>query len=738
MSLNEAIKNIVDKQKATNKRKSIPFLTYKDVRGIKLSKLPTTDFIAISKPFEDAMNDEDIQIFIGPRGSGKSLVLRYQEDVFLERYFLEGYKGERILPVWFDVKARGFIAKSSDAYKNSDEFFAALIKRIIEAIAEALKKYSNPNYKEKLKLRSIKKKADGPFEKTHKKKKGKLALTIPSGAGISISGGTVIEFSEEKDFDTQFKLLKKALKVVRKTSQTDKIKIIFEEVSTLTRQESKENKSESDSTLQEWFFDFIDTCRSLVSKGLSISVALLSHKAEFGSDFSDSHGDLVYLDYDVLASFSKVSSQILDTRLNYYTDQKFSDYGILFGGHRNSKAKQLLDIASSGIPRIFMTLSQYCLNARINHPDKYKYITYELVKTVLRGYAKVKQKKLGQNNQALYLSLVKVLSDNNQNKFAFQSDNLGELPSDIRKLVYDLYKQEIIIKKGTYSIFNQAVWWGMVKSDIGFPIKRKLQNTTIIIIDFKNGNFKFGGEKMEDPKEMSMEDEIALEIEKEFAVENSSEELLEDQNYDEILEVDDDLQNLVPTDDLELATDILYPYSQVERLVRKFWGHQFARPTIKYNGFEFWEDQLASDVVGFMQDILKEKSLEIIGELDLFLIAERRVNVKPLFIEEIELQDSLFIDEIYNDEMYERLNGMGVSFLKPGTAHRIVKDVLPNMGFGGPAQKRFLEYLEKWAAILILTIKEVINKLKGDQPRRLLMKYIQYTIDELGLFINEE
>lgn len=563
--------------------------------------------------------------------------------------------------------SEGFVSRNAKDYVNETEFHLELEKTIIEAIERTIGKVLNPSFIEKFKSWRTIKKMEVPAIK--KITKTKRTLNIQSAiASVDLKGGEKIEYTVKKKFSIHD--LGKYITEKLKLHNLDEIKIIFEEVSIL----SKIVENEMDSTLQEWFFDFIDTGRVINAKGLTFTIDLLPNKSTFGSHFSDSHARLIYLDYDLASDFSDLGTQMLNKRISYYTDQKNFDYRQLF----TKTAKDLLDRASSGVPRIFLYIAQLCFKAKIlNGSDR---INRDIVSQVLRYYAQLKERKLATNQSHLFQDLLKTISNSKQNRFIFKSDDLGNLPSAFRKFVYDMYKQEMFIKKRSFLTLNQALWLGTgaVKG-----LNKNTKNSTISIMDYQDNGFKVVSIKeIIEKKTLSFEDfldsdKTTKEISTEYDVKKEEEEELV---VEEELPVDADekMLDIITTDDLEISTDINFPITHVKSIMQRYW------PSPK---------QIPKESIIFCQDRLKEKTLDIIYEIDQILLRRGETKFTSEII--IEIKD--------NDETLLK-GSMGVLAeieilepkLKANTLGRLINDVMPYIKTNRESLISFLQYLEYW------------------------------------------
>jgi len=695
---NEITRILLEKIESENDD-NIPFGTFRDIRGEDFNKIP--NIIYETQAFKDILKRENIQIVIGPRGSGKSLLLKFQEHHLLENLFDPEYTGRKILPVWFDMGAYGFETRNSSDYENETDFHYELMNSIADAIDYTLEKIINPSFIQKFRSWRLKKKLKGPAIKEITRSKKRLSIHTPI-VSTDVKGGKTIKYVKKKKFN--IKELREFVLQKLNFHELDEIKIIFEEVSTL----SKIVENEMNSILQEWFFDFIDIGRILNAEGLTVSIDLLPSKSTFGSHFSDSHARIIYLDYDLTTDFSDFGSQILNKRVIHYTGGKYSDYKDLF----TKSAKELLDRASSGVPRTFLFLAQLCFNAKVLF--KYPNINQKIVTSVLNYYAKLKERKLATNQGHLYQDLLKTISDSKQSRFIFKSDDLGNLPTTVRKFIYDMYKQEMFIKKRSFLILNQALWLGTsaVKG-----LNKKTKNSTISIIDYQENFFKIIGikEVIED-KPILFEEELAKELKIDITKvgkEEGKKELIEEDNIP--IKIDEEMIDITTTDDLELNTDISFPFSQIRSIMRRYWP----RPK-----------QIIKDAVIFCQDILKAITLKTIFEIDQILLKSGNISLTPEIISEIKKNN---VD--LQNAAQSILNEVSIldPFLKASTLGRIISDVMPYMKANRDSLISFLQYLEYWIGYYLHYSAHMVSHKKA---KRMAKSDIEAVISESKVYVD--
>lgn len=563
--------------------------------------------------------------------------------------------------------SEGFISRNAKDYVNETEFHLELEKTIVEVIERTIKKVLNPSFIEKFKSwRIIKKMEVSAIKKITKTKRSLNIQAVV--ASVDVKGGEKIEYTVKKKFNIHD--LGKYITDKLDQYNLDEIKIIFEEVSVL----SKIVENEMDSTLQEWFFDFIDTGRVINAKGLTFTIDLLPNKSTFGSHFSDSHARLIYLDYDLASDFSDLGAQMLNKRLSYYADQKNFDYRQLF----TKTAKDLLDRASSGVPRIFLYLAQLCFKAMVlNNNER---INQKIVSQVLRYYAQLKERKLATNQSHLYQDLLKTISNNKQNRFIFKSDDLGNLPSAFRKFVYDMYKQEMFIKKRSFLTLNQALWLGTsaVKG-----LNKNTKNSTISIMDYQDNSFKVVGIKeIIEKKSLSFKDFLNSD---DTTITTSTVNVDKKEEEEELVVeehlpggIGEKMLYVITTDDLEINTDINFPITHVKSIMQRYW------PLPK---------QIPRNSIIFCQDRLKEKTLGIIYEIDQILLRRGEIKLTPEIIKEIKDNDDTLLKGskgvLAEIEMLEPK-------LKTSTLGRVINDVMPYIKKNRESLFSFLQYLEYW------------------------------------------
>ena len=207
----------------------------------------------------------------------------------------------------------------------------------------------------------------------------------------------------------------------------------------------------------------------------------------------------------------------MDKRIQYYSDNKFKSYSDLFlGGRSKNPTKKLIDQASTGVIRLLLHLCQMSFK----YSQKFDHINQKISKAVISTYAGHKERRITPNEMILYRNLLQVISKSRQHRFVFASDNLGKYPTPIRQFIYDMFKNEFLFRKKSYIIFNQALWMG---SNAIQGLYKKLKNSTISVIDFKDNEFQIVGSK-EKPKEVKNFDYYYKEHDKKPLVINTTHE----------------------------------------------------------------------------------------------------------------------------------------------------------------------------------------------------------------------
>ncbi|MFW9973066.1 MAG: hypothetical protein ACFFDF_22980, partial [Candidatus Odinarchaeota archaeon] len=440
--------NLLRKVSEERVSRAIPFLTYSDMRGKDLRNAP--DLWHETEEFNSAIDADNFQLIIGTNGTGKTLLLCHQEVKFLETFAKD--LEVKVLPVWFDIDS--LISYDDTEYKTENQFHVRIARNIIKSVIKTIEEVEDPSIWQKARFRNIKRKSEKPIHETITKS-GKRSIQFFDFIDIGVDTGK--KSIEKREIEFNFDELEKFLKIIHKEFNIDVIKVLVDELSMLSVYE--EETHVMNNMRQKWFFNFINKCRKIKDKtenstGLSFSIAVLPTRMELGDNLKIGHHiKPILLDVEDNIVFSKLTSDVLDKRISHYTKGNFKSYSDLFKGNRsNCPAKNLLDKASSGIPRNFLELCQESFDfiIKANYKSKkkaYQYITQKMVQAVLKKRAKLFEGMLSMNHQKLYFQLMKTISDIGKARFIFEVDDEGFIPINIRNFIHRLIKDNIIIKK---------------------------------------------------------------------------------------------------------------------------------------------------------------------------------------------------------------------------------------------------------------------------------------------------
>ena len=176
----------------------VPFWSYHDLRGYDFNKLP--DIIHETQNFKDIQNSDKIHVIVGSRGSGKSLLLKFEEHFLLESILDEDHKGLRTLSIPFDMGAEGFESKNLSDYNNETAFHFELLNAIIERIKIQLQNLNKLSMKGKFKFWRAGKRAKEPTIKHITKGKGKISLEFLQNLSFSVNKGNEMVYVQKKCF----------------------------------------------------------------------------------------------------------------------------------------------------------------------------------------------------------------------------------------------------------------------------------------------------------------------------------------------------------------------------------------------------------------------------------------------------------------------------------------------------------------------------------------------------------
>ena len=681
--------------------KAIPFLTFSDMRGKDLRDAP--DFWHETEEFNTAIDADNFQLIIGTNGSGKTLLLCHQEIKFLET-FVKDLK-VKVLPVWLDIDS--LISYNDKEYNSENQFHVRIARNIINSTLKTINEVEKPNFWQKARFRGIKRKIDDPIHKTITKS-GKKRLQIFDVINVGYETGK--SSTEHKEIEFSFENLENFLKIIYEEYNIDVIKVLVDEVSTLSTYD--EETHHLNTIRQKWFFNFINKCRKIKDKteknaGLSFSIAVLPTRMELGDNLKIGHHiKPIFLDVEDKAVFSKLSSDMLDKRINHYTKMNFSSYTDLFKGSRtNCPAKNLLDKASSRIPRNFLELCQdsfeFIIKANYKSKKKtYRYITRKMVQAVLKNRAKNFERILSMNHHKLYLKLLEAVSNIGKARFIFEVDDEGDIPINIRDFVYRLIRDNIIIKKRSEFIFNQIIWLGTqekVKRDLTFK-------GNIPVLEYSDGAFILQREKKPEEKKREEEDWDAFDDDEVTEKEEESEVIVEES--EESQDIEDGSPEFFDNvaEELEIKNlllkfkeklDLNFPIAHIESIVKRY------------------SNISAKDVYNHCIKIVRIKTYSIIEDLVQSLMKKNKRHIKPWMINELRKNDEDFKDAFLLPE--ERLDLV----FTQGRIRRILKELWNSAGISKDAYDPLLRYIEDWLSIIVL--KAIRNKKDTDPSRKTLM-----------------
>ena len=687
----------VSKERVT---RSIPFLAYSDMRGKDLRDAP--DLWHETEEFNTAIDADNFQLIIGTNGSGKTLLLCHQEVKFLETFVKD--LEVKVLPVWFDIDS--LISYNDIEFKSENQFHVRIARNIMTSTLKTIEEVENPSIWQKARFRSIKRKSEKPIHKTIIKS-GKKRLQFFDVINVGYETGK--SSTEQKEIEFSFDDLERFLKLIREVYNIDVIKVLVDEVSTLTIYD--EAKHHMDSTRQKWFFNFVNKCRKIKDKtesstGLSFSIVVLPTRMELGENLKVGHHIRpIFLDVEEKAVFSKLTSDVLDKRITHYTNGKFSSYTDLFKGNRtNCPAKNLLDKASSWIPRSFLELCQdsfeFIRKANSKSEKKnYHYITQKMVQSVLKKRARMFESMLSMNHQKLYLQLMKAVSDIGKARFIFEVDDMGEIPNTIRNFVHRLIKDNIIIKKRSEFIFNQIIWYGTqekIKRDLVFK-------GDIPVLEYSDGAFTLQREKKPEVKKHEEVDWDAFDDDEDTEEEDSElivEEIIEAQEIEEgSPEFFDDVAKELETKNLLLKfkekSDSNFPVAHIVSIVKRY------------------SNISAREVYNHCIKVVRIKTYSIIEDLANILMKKNRRHIKPWMIDDLrkndeDLKDVSLLPEKRPDLVFTQ-----------GRIRKILKELWHSAGIAKDAYEPLLRYIEDWLSIIVL--KAIRNKNNKEPSRKTLM-----------------
>jgi len=237
----------LQKESDENVTRSIPFLAYSDMRGKDLRDAP--DLWHETEEFNTAIDADSFQLIIGTNGSGKTLLLCHQEVKFLET-FVKDLK-VKVLPVWLDID--NLTSYNDNEYKSENQFHVRIARNIMKSTLKTLDEVEKPSIWQKARFRGIKRKSEKPIHKTIVKS-GKKSVQFFDVINVGFETGR--SSTEQKEVEFSFEDLEKFLKLLREVYNIDVIKVLVDEVSTLSKYD--EVKHHTDSTRQKWFFNFVN------------------------------------------------------------------------------------------------------------------------------------------------------------------------------------------------------------------------------------------------------------------------------------------------------------------------------------------------------------------------------------------------------------------------------------------------------------------------------------------------
>lgn len=681
--------------------RSIPFLAYSDMRGRDLRDAP--DLWHETEEFNMAIDADNFQLIIGTNGSGKTLLLCHQEVKFFET-FVKDLK-VKVLPVWLDIDS--IISYNDKEFKTENQFHVRIARNIINSTLKTIEEVQKPSIWQKARFRGLKKSSEESIHKTITKS-GKKSLQFFELINVGFETGK--SSMEQKEIEFNFDNLEKFLKLIYEEYNIDVIKVLVDEVSTLAVYD--EEKHHMNTTRQKWFFNFVNKCRKIKDKtessaGLSFSIAVLPTRMDLGDNLKIGHHIRpIFLDVEDKAVFSKLTSDILDKRINHYTTGNFSSYTDLFKGNRtNCPAKNLLDKASSRIPRNFLELCQNSFDfiIKANYKSKkktYHYITQKMVQAVLKNKAKKFEGMLSINHNKLYLKLLEAVSNIGKARFIFEVDDKGEIPISIRNFIYRLIKDNIIIKKRSGFIFNQIIWFGTLQK-----VKRDLTfKGDIPVLEYSDGAFILQREKKPEEKKHEEEDWDAFDDDEDTELEEESEVIVEDVKESQDLEEGSPEFFDNVAEELEIKNlllkfkeklDLNFPIAHIESIVKRY------------------SSISARDVYNHCIKIVRIKTYSIIAELVQILMKKNRRHIKPWMIDDLRNNDEDFKDAYLLPEKRSDL------VFTQGRIRRILKELWHSAGIAKDAYEPLLRYIEDWLSLIVL--KAIRFKKETDPSRKTLM-----------------
>lgn len=681
--------------------KAIPFLTFSDMRGKDLREAP--DFWHETEEFNTAIDADNFQLIIGTNGTGKTLLLCHQEIKFLET-FVKDLK-VKVLPVWLDIDS--LISYNDEEYKTENQFHVRIARNIINSTLKTIDEVKKPTFWQKARFRGIKSKIEDPIHKTITKS-GKKSLQIFDVINVGYETGK--SSTEHKEIEFSLDDIEKLLKLIYEELNIDVIKVLVDEVSILSIYDEKTHHLNT--VRQKWFFNFVNKCRKIKDKtessaGLSFSIAVLPTRMELGDHLKINHHIRpIFLDVEDKAVFSKLTSDILDKRINHYTKGNFSSYTDLFKGNRtNCPAKNLLDKASSRIPRNFLELCQdsfeFIIKANYKSKKKtYRYITQKMVQAVLKKRAKYFEGMLSMDHQKLYLKLLEAVSNIGKARFIFEVDDKGYIPNNIRNFVHRLIKDNIIIKKRAEFIFNQIIWLGTqekIKRDLTF-------RGDIPVLEYSDGTFILQREKKPEEKKHEEEDWDAFDDDEDTEQEEESELIVEEIKESQVIEEGspeffDNIAEELETKNLLLKfkekSDSNFPVAHIESIVKRY------------------SSISARDVYNHCIKIVRIKTYSIIAELVQILMKKNRRHIKPWMIDDLRKNDEDFKDAYLLPKKRPDL------VFTQGRIRRILKELWHSAGIAKDAYEPLLRYIEDWLSLIVL--KAIRTKKETDPSRKTLM-----------------